>query len=324
LVWTLAHAFLVIMGGYQFYDKDGPRHALDPKTVIQYVREGKITAPTAAEVADRSKGDMLSKGLAVIQTIWFVTQCIGRLFERLPLTNLEVITLAYTVITVAMYIAWWEKPLNVACVIRVPILSDRTPPDLEQTPPTFYLIIQKWLHRAFGLADDNPGVKGFSPRIRAFVDSTSGGSVKLEGLEGVPTFWTGTTGDGDVTRRPHIVSLFVAVSFAAVHYIPWSYAFSSPLEQQLWRWSTVAVTGVPVALFPCLMLARLRPKSGEAKHWQCLRECGSACGVFVIYVGSPVYICARCMLFLLSFITLRSLPIAAYRIVEWTKFIPHI
>lgn len=32
----------------------------------------------------------------------------------------EVMTLAYTVITVAMYAAWWHKPLNISCPVGVP------------------------------------------------------------------------------------------------------------------------------------------------------------------------------------------------------------
>ncbi|KZP29204.1 hypothetical protein FIBSPDRAFT_212148, partial [Athelia psychrophila] len=229
------------MGGFQYYDKEGPRYALDPETVINLVREGEITAPTAEEVADRSKGDMLSKGLAVLQTLWFVVQCIGRRFEHLPVTNLEIITLAYTLTTVAMYIAWWEKPLNAGCVIRIPISAEITRPEQMLLAPTFISIIRKWLSRAIGSNwKDGDTLKAATVMewIWAFIDGTQDTLVKLEGLEGVPTFWTGMASPG-VTLLAHIVSIFVAVSFAAVHYISWSYTFFSPLEQQLWRWSTV-------------------------------------------------------------------------------------
>ncbi|KZP05728.1 hypothetical protein FIBSPDRAFT_765494 [Athelia psychrophila] len=294
------------MGGYQFYDIDGPCYALDPETVVQLVRVGEITAPAAEEVADRSKGDMLSKGLAVIQTLWFVTQCIARSFEHLPLTNLEVITLAYTVITVAMYIAWWEKPLNVRCPIRVSIRAIGSHVTHENG---------KWHHDGIGGT--------IMDWVRAYIDGTQDKLVKLEGLEGVPTFWTGMA-TRDVTLLAHFVSIFVAVSFAAVHYITWSSAFPSPLEQQLWRWSTVGITGVPVALLACLMLARLSSTGcANAKHWS-LGWWGGACGLVVLAIGGPIYICARGTLFGLSFITLRFLPITAYRIVQWSELIPHI
>ncbi|KZP10589.1 hypothetical protein FIBSPDRAFT_202590 [Athelia psychrophila] len=329
LEWTKAHAFLVIMGGYQFYDKAGPRYALEPDKVIQLVRGGEITPPTAAELADRNKGDILSKCVAIMQTLWFVTQCIARYFERLHVTNLEVITLAYTLLTVAIYIAWWNKPLNIACAFRVSTLSKRplevqTPP----TPTTSLFLFLKWLRRTIGFETGACSYRDFwnmaMDWIRAYIDGTQDDLVNLEHLEGVPTFWTGKA-TSNVALHAHVVSIFVAVLFAGVHYTTWSYAFPSPLQQQLWRWSTVAITSVPVALLPCLMLARMRKRSGcvGAKRWS-LGWWSGACGLLVIIIGGPIYICARGTLFVLSFTTMISLPIAAYRTVQWSEFIPHI
>lgn len=118
--WTWAHGFFIIMGGFLFYNTEGPRYPLSPAVVVELVRRGHLVPPTADEISNQSKGDAVSKGVAVAQTLWFVVQCIARRAEHLPVTNLEVMTLAYTVITVAMYAAWWEKPLNVDCAVRVP------------------------------------------------------------------------------------------------------------------------------------------------------------------------------------------------------------
>ncbi|KZP21884.1 hypothetical protein FIBSPDRAFT_825321, partial [Athelia psychrophila] len=117
--WKRSHAFLVTMGGFLFYSTDGPMYPLSPENVIELVRRGHLVPPTADEIANQSKGDALSKGIAVAQTLWFVVQCIARRAERLPVTTLEIMTLAYTVMTVAMYAAWWDKPLNVSCAVRV-------------------------------------------------------------------------------------------------------------------------------------------------------------------------------------------------------------
>ena len=120
VAWTTAHEFFAIMGGYQAYDKNGPLYPLRPGRVVELVRDAKLVPPTDDELSNQSNGDVLSKGVAVLQTVWFVAQCLARLIERLPLTNLEVMTLAYTIMTVAMYVAWWDKPLNISCAIRVP------------------------------------------------------------------------------------------------------------------------------------------------------------------------------------------------------------
>ncbi|KAF9441540.1 hypothetical protein P691DRAFT_766169 [Macrolepiota fuliginosa MF-IS2] len=74
---------------------------------------------TEEELMDRSKGDILSKGVALLQTAWFVTQYFTRMCYRLPLTKLETITPAFAVLNFATYILWLHKPLNVQCPIRV-------------------------------------------------------------------------------------------------------------------------------------------------------------------------------------------------------------
>lgn len=46
-------------------------------------------------------------------------QCIARHIEHLPITALEIATLAYTVPIVGIYTCWWTKPLGVTQPIRI-------------------------------------------------------------------------------------------------------------------------------------------------------------------------------------------------------------
>ena len=109
------------MGGFKFFDDDGPR-TLKPQELQSLTRKGEIDFPdiTEREIQDRSKGDALSKGLVVIQTSWFILQCIARRIERLPITELELVTLAFAALNFITYTLWWNKPLNVQCPFRVP------------------------------------------------------------------------------------------------------------------------------------------------------------------------------------------------------------
>jgi len=72
-----------------------------------------IPTITLEEIKDRSKGDGLLKLIAVLQTLWFITQCIARGVQGLPLTQLELVTLAIVVLNVAASAFWWRKPLGV-------------------------------------------------------------------------------------------------------------------------------------------------------------------------------------------------------------------
>ena len=110
------------MGGFKLFDENGPVRTLAPQELQTLARKGEINFPdiTEREIQDRSKGDALSKGLVVIQTSWFILQCIARRIERLPITELELVTLAFAALNVITYGLWWNKPLDVQCPFRVP------------------------------------------------------------------------------------------------------------------------------------------------------------------------------------------------------------
>lgn len=131
------------MGGYHRYDGNAPVHPLHWQDVVKLVKDGYIVlpgdpvmpinpgapsehitptvSPTMDEIKGRSKGDIFSKGFALLQTTWFVAQCIARAIQHLPITELEIVTLAYTAISILMYCFWWYKPLNVVVPIGVKV-----------------------------------------------------------------------------------------------------------------------------------------------------------------------------------------------------------
>ncbi|KZP31750.1 hypothetical protein FIBSPDRAFT_692213, partial [Athelia psychrophila] len=128
--WTRAHAFFIISGGFFYYDHNGkPLYPLSSQDVLEHVLEGELVPPTESEISDRSKGSSASKLLAVLQTAYFVVQCIARLRAHQAVTNIEVMALAYTIITIPMYFFWWHKPLNVNCPVRVPMKPTEDTPE---------------------------------------------------------------------------------------------------------------------------------------------------------------------------------------------------
>ncbi|KZP05177.1 hypothetical protein FIBSPDRAFT_704774, partial [Athelia psychrophila] len=117
--WTTAHGFFVNMGGYQYFYGDIPLHPLSRDDVERLVGDGTLEAPLKDEIWALSKGGSFVKACALLQTLWFVAQCGARAKEKLPLTQLEVMTLAYTLMTIGMYIFWWNKPLSVGRPIPI-------------------------------------------------------------------------------------------------------------------------------------------------------------------------------------------------------------
>ena len=132
--WTMTHGFFIIMGGFTLHDKKGTAlRILEPVELERLSEAGEIEWPsiTEAEIQDRSKGDYLSKAIVLAQMSWFIAQCIARGAYRLEVTELEVATVAYAVLTGFTYYLWWKKPLDVRCSIPVYLLKDDEKEDVD-------------------------------------------------------------------------------------------------------------------------------------------------------------------------------------------------
>ena len=123
--WTRAHSFFLIMGGFTLHKGGKPVRVLEAKDLEELSEAGKIEWPTITkeEIADRSKGDYLSKTIVLFQTTWFVVQCIARGAYGLTVTELEVVTLAFASLTGVIYFLWWDKPLDVHCSVPIHLLD---------------------------------------------------------------------------------------------------------------------------------------------------------------------------------------------------------
>ena len=94
---------------------------LDESTLEElYVKE-EIVWPsiTEPEIQDRSKADLFSKGIVLLQTAWFIIECLSRFATKLAVTELEVVTLAFAALNGITYWLWWHKPSDVRCPVPV-------------------------------------------------------------------------------------------------------------------------------------------------------------------------------------------------------------
>lgn len=290
------------MGGFHSYHDGKPTFPLQVERVsvsdrmraeenkmyyiVDLVKSRSLVPPTVDELGDRSKGDSLSKTIAVTQTLWFVVQCIARRAQDLATTNLEIVTLAYTVITVAMYAAWWHKPLGVRCPVRVK-------------------------------GGKRIGDSGFVDVID-YITGDGDYVVNLRAEERVPTFWSSCSSrsKNKIPLYADIAALSVAMAFGAVHCAAWSYAFPSLQEKWIWRACAIAITAIPLPM--AAMFAAFDPFGGS------FSDAVNYLQSIVLSLCGVLYIVCRIVLLALSFTTLRHLPPSAYQTVQWTTWIPHI
>jgi len=112
---------------------------------------------TDEEIGDRSKGDALAKVILILQSSWFICQCIARWVQGLGLTQLELTTLALASLNGITFILWWDKPLAVEAPVRV--YMDRTLTDAERATEG----VRGLFRGASGLTQYRSGVCLFDP-----------------------------------------------------------------------------------------------------------------------------------------------------------------
>ena len=309
------------MGGFHLFERgstethngmsheDTPLHPLgagninEDDTTID-IDFSSFTIPTEAEIKDKGKSDWLAKSLVLLQTSWFVIQCITRGIEHLPVTHLEIVTLAYAAMNFVTYIFWWNKPLNVNRPIRVFRKSKPGETQPQVTEP---------ISEARKLTS-NTFVEGLG-MILAFIAGGQDGDVNLTREDRVPRFWANNTDSENVAIADTIV-LVVGVCFGAIHCIAWVFSFPTHIELLMWRISSVAITAVPIYI-PFMFLLTALVSSMDFEHT-------AITVVFSVLPAGILYILARAVTLVLAFTSLRDLPPGAYEIVYWTTFIPHI
>lgn len=111
----MIHAFYADSGGFMLIAPDYGEFPITAKQLFYLVDRGYLPMPriTKEEIWDKSKADLFAKGIASVQVVWLVTQVIGRGIQHLPITLLELSTVALITCTGATFFFWFWKPLNV-------------------------------------------------------------------------------------------------------------------------------------------------------------------------------------------------------------------
>ena len=129
----MTHRYFIIMGGFHLFEhsseersvtqsisqEDG--HPLHPLLTSDLIHDGIYLSamPTEVKIKDREKSDWLTKLLVLLQTLWFVMQCIAWAIKHLLVMHLEIIMLAYASMNFVIYIFWWNKPPNINQLVQV-------------------------------------------------------------------------------------------------------------------------------------------------------------------------------------------------------------
>ncbi|KAF8518537.1 hypothetical protein BU17DRAFT_48575 [Hysterangium stoloniferum] len=345
--WTLTEGHFLQMGGF-VYSSNGRHEVLSFVRFKDLVNSGQIQFPKVdrSQIEDKSKGDAFSKFVAIFQTSWFIVQCIARTAQHLPVTQLELATVALAAANALMYVFWWYKPQGVRC----PIYIKATSPPSEDSP--------------INGNTESPELRGRSTcrqQLPSGSDNAIGSSqVRPEALEGegegktrsfyllprvsilrlmpdlvwridmgktvthVPMLYSIDPDgpDGENTRFYQIVVTGAAVGtiFGTIHCIAWNFEFPSRVENDLWRASSLVVTAIPVLLIITEVVYR---GVFTSMAYGLLLKTGGSIYIVLSVMSVFLYITARIILLTEAVISLRRLPHSALDGVQWVLSIPH-
>ncbi|KIL54021.1 hypothetical protein M378DRAFT_174482 [Amanita muscaria Koide BX008] len=331
--WTETHAQFVVMGGFRLVDGNG-------RTFLNRVKDGTIDLPKVSkdEILARSKGDLTAKIITVIQTAWFVFQCIHRRSQHLLLTQLEITTLAHTLINFFIYFFWWHKPYGVALPIEVPF-KERLPETIGERdgkvesegndrenptqPPRIYnddprRTSEIGLPVATKSNDDKGPAAAANKELKSDVEASNDTPSTLPQLSwytrlGIKTFSVSNANQLSIPGRTVLSTIWFIVGggFGAMHCLAWNSAFPTRAEQLIWQVSSLIVTvfgGITLMMIINGLYTRVT----------------NLVGAILLIVIVLMYCAARISLLVLALLQLRSLPYAGYETPSWSIFYPHI
>lgn len=273
--WKLAQGWFATMGGIGLVLREEDRKlesgqncmTVTPKGVILLAGWDMLPDIPKSVVLARSKSSGLAKALVVSQASWMFIQTIARKFAGLPITLLELNTIAHVCCAFVMYIIWWSKPQDADELITIDV-SDCVPCSEHLKREGFNRIGLAF--RAEDYYSLQPGEK-FSLRQTLILGST-------------------------------------ALLYGAIHIAAWNGHFPTTAERLLWRISSCTVTGDAVIIVAILGL-NIDDKIKSV----------SIIGGYLIFL----HLFGRLYLVVEAFISVRSLPLAAYETVNWVGFLPH-
>ena len=120
--WSRVHSFYANMGGFvidleEICQSEGSmfttkvsRLTLTPRGVALLAKCGYLPRISKEDILDKNKSDNVSRMLSVLQALWMLAQIVGRLIGKMPVTLLEVNTLAHIICAIIIYLLWWDKP----------------------------------------------------------------------------------------------------------------------------------------------------------------------------------------------------------------------
>jgi len=234
--WTMQHGFYIDMGCFQVELKgksaslpagkenrdiieleDGFRFTIRLEDLISLIKADLLSAPdiNTHDLEERNKNDQFARVITSLQVLYFVFQFFGRLGYHLPISTLELSTIAFVCSAVLIEYFWWDKPLGL-----------RTGTVLKLDPEKNERFISMFPKLRFDTPEQNLAEWGKCD-FALFFDRLKESDINTQLAYG----------------------LLTAVVINGIHISAWNNSFPSETEQLLWQITSTGACGAIVLLW---------------------------------------------------------------------------
>ncbi|KAH6868511.1 hypothetical protein BKA58DRAFT_387032 [Alternaria rosae] len=232
--WTLTHSYFANMGGI-VGDPGSNRYALVTAHALVECCVPRKHKPlgnlrlTKEDILDKSKADDLLKTVAALQILWLIVSVITRKVYDLPISLLEVCTVAFATLSITTYVANLAKPkdVDVPVVLYDSVTHSNDMNLLDLCGDSFFKQISRPTEQ-HGASPKKPRIKNDMLRLQAH----------------------GTQ---------HVTLMYaLAVStmcFGAIHCAAWQNYFPSEVEMTLWQVASVLSSTLPLITLLTLIIS---------------------------------------------------------------------
>jgi len=335
------------------FQAERPIQVLSPSKFNRFLLSGSLEFPsiTNQDIKRTGKDRPLLAALTLLQSSWFIAQCITRRIRGLTITPMEMTTLALISMYALLLVAWWHKPLDAQDFIRLDLTHIPLPENVhlqgahiegdfareQKLGAQFEAVVNLGSPfitngevnpplRVFNALFTLPGVIFKKTCDHYHQLSFPAGSKISEGSIEIPLFYS------QPLSQPFIAFSFCAMNtlgslFAASHLLSTSGPhFPSKGDQMRWLFSAAACTVLPMLLvvIACVLIPII---TLSITSWNRIPPIlFKTVRVFIICVpilGFWTRLGPTLLLFIEAALCLRDLGPNARIPVSWTNYIPH-
>lgn len=233
--WTITHSYYAQMGGLVTYTLSRMGRGITPR--MEILTTPKLTRWETIwtgehplkhlilrkeDIEDKSKADWFLKTIAILQVTWLVLNVIVRHATRLPITQLEVATVAFAIMAVFTYLANWWKPKDVSRPTVLQFAGERR------------LKIEK-----FAESD----TQSFMRRLRAPAQSGGDAIIEEDYAQRIGNDVVWLEGETPVL---YFLMAGSSLVFGGLHCLAWDFEFSTRIELICWRAASLTSAVLPL------------------------------------------------------------------------------